>query len=113
MDPCKPGQVWDGKILPWDGERVFCNPPYGRGIGEWLAKGPEAELAVFLIPARTDTGWFHDHALKAKEIRFFRGRLKFSENHITPRDGSNAAPFPSMLVIYEANAEVSRRAESG
>ena len=101
MDPCVPGQVWDGKVLPWEGERVFCNPHYGRGMGEWLAKGEEADLAVFLIPARTDTSWFHDYALKAKEIRFFRGRLKFCENHVSPREGGDAAPFPSMLVIYE------------
>ena len=100
LDPCTPGQTWDGTAMPWAGRRVFCNPPYGRGMDKWLAKGPEADVAVFLIPARTDTAWFHDHALKAAEIRFFRGRLKFSENHVTPRDGQDAAPFPSMLVIY-------------
>jgi site-specific DNA-methyltransferase (adenine-specific) len=100
LDPCKPGQVWDGTEISWAGHRVFCNPPYGRTLGKWLAKGPDAEVAVFLVPARTDTAWFHDHALKADEIRFFRGRLKFSENHIAPRDDQDAAPFPSMLVIY-------------
>ena len=101
LDPCKPGQVWDGTEISWAGQRVFCNPPYGRGMEKWLAKGPEADVAVFLIPARTDTAWFHDHALKAAEIRFFRGRLKFVENHVSPRDGQDAAPFPSMLVIYK------------
>lgn len=105
LDPCRPDQVWDGVAISWEGERVFCNPPYGRSIGKWLAKGREAELAVFLLPARTDTAWFHDYALKADEIRFFRGRLKFSEKHITPRDGQNAAPFPSMLVIYRKGCE--------
>ena len=70
--------------ISWAGHRVFCNPPYGRTIGNWLAKGREADLAVFLIPSRTDTAWFHDYALKADEIRFFRGRLKFAENHVAP-----------------------------
>jgi hypothetical protein len=101
-DPCLPTSVWDGRYISWQGLRIFCNPPYGRGIAEWLAKGSEAELAVFLLPARTDTIWFHDYALKADEIRFFKGRLKFTENHVAPRDSfmGNAAPFPSMLVIY-------------
>ena len=102
LDPCKLGQVWDGCAMSWAGHRVFCNPPYGKGIANWLAKGREALLAVFLLPARTDTKWFHDHALKADEVRFFRGRLKFKENHIEPdMDHTNAAPFPSMLVIYK------------
>lgn len=113
LDPCAPGQLWDGRSISWAGQRVFCNPPYGKGIDKWLAKGPEAELAVYLLPARTDTRWFHDHALLADEIRFFRGRIKFVENHIVPDTGwsNNAAPFPSMLVIYRVakkdNAEVS------
>lgn len=97
MDPCPAGGLWDGTWIPWTGQRVFCNPPYGRKTGDWLAKGPEADLAVFLLPARTDTAWFHDHALAAQEIRFFRGRLSFADNHVGPK---GRAPFPSMLVIY-------------
>jgi len=102
LDPCTPGQTWDGREIAWTGQRVFCNPPYGRQLGTWLAKGQEADVAVFLVPARTDTGWFHDYALKAAEIRFFRGRLKFCENHVAPYKGwsGGGAPFPSMLVIY-------------
>jgi len=100
LDPCTPGQVWDGREISWAGHRVYCNPPYGRTVGAWLAKGPEAEISVFLLPARTDTAWFHDYALHADEIRFFRGRLKFAANHIAPRDDQDAAPFPSMLVIF-------------
>ena len=111
LDPCTPGQVWDGTEISWAGQRVFCNPPYGRGMEKWLAKGPEAEVAVFLIPARTDTAWFHDHALRADEIRFFRGRLKFAENHVSPRDGQDAAPFPSMLVIYRRQESPNARGE--
>lgn len=83
---------------------MFCNPPYGRDIATWLAKGPEALVAVFLLPARTDTKWFHDHALHAAEIRFFRGRLRFEQGRVTPREpwAGDAAPFPSMLVIYRS-----------
>jgi site-specific DNA-methyltransferase (adenine-specific) len=102
FDPCDSNSIWDGRELPWSGKRVFCNPPYGLGVSKWLAKGREAEVAVFLLPARTDTKWFHDYALKADEIRFFKGRLLFRDNHVEPRKsfGGSAAPFPSMLVIY-------------
>ena len=59
---------------------MFCNPPYGPEIAKFLARAGEAEVAVFLIPARTDTDGFHDLVLpKATEIRFIRGRLKFGE----------------------------------
>jgi site-specific DNA-methyltransferase (adenine-specific) len=96
FDPCPLDGQGDG-LLPlftaWRGKRVFCNPPYGPGIGDWLKRGLEAELAVFLLPARTDTRWFHEVALpNAREIRFLRGRLKFG-------GAKNSAPFPSMLVI--------------
>jgi hypothetical protein len=64
---------------------------------DWLERGLEAELAVFLIPARTDTRWFHEIVLAAaKEIRFIKGRLKFG-------DAKNSAPFPSMVVIFKTN----------
>ena len=97
FDPCPLHSSEDG-LLPlftsWKGRRVFCNPPYGPPITEWLKRADEAEIAVFLIPARTDTRWFHELVLpKAKEIRFFRGRLHFK--------GPYPAPFPSMLVIFE------------
>lgn len=81
------------------GRRVFCNPPYGRQIGKWVAKCAEESkkpntLVVMLIPARTDTAYFHDYIYKkTKEIRFIRGRLHFNES----RQG---APFPSMVVIF-------------
>lgn len=98
FDPCPIGGTQDGLsslFTPWTGKRVFCNPPYGPGLNKWLERGLEADLAVFLIPARTDTRWFHEVVLpKAKEIRFIKGRLKFG-------DAVNSAPFPSMLVIFE------------
>lgn len=98
FDPCPTNGTNNGLatlLTPWKGLRVFCNPPYGPGIGSWLARATEAELAVFLLPARTDTRWFHEHVLpKALEIRFIRGRLKFG-------DATNSAPFPSMIVVFK------------
>ena len=80
------------------GHCVFCNPPYGQAIGDWVAKcyyegTKENTVVVLLIPARTDTKYFHDYILHRSEIRFVRGRLKFG-------DGKNSAPFPSMVVIF-------------
>jgi site-specific DNA-methyltransferase (adenine-specific) len=78
---------------------VFCNPPYGREVGKWVEKSyKEAKkkntTVVMLIPARTDTRYFHDYIYhKAKEIRFIKGRLKFGK-------ATNAAPFPSMVVVF-------------
>ena len=83
----------DGLHRSWAGQRIYCNPPYGRGIGNWLAKAIEAELAVYLLPARTDTKWWHEYAMKANEIRFLRGRLKFG-------GAKTGAPFPSVVLIY-------------
>ena len=100
FDPCPLDGDGDG-LAPlfsdWSGKRVFCNPPYGPGIGEWLKRGLEADVAVYLIPARTDTRWFHEICLPhAKEIRFVKGRLKFG-------DAKNSAPFPSMVVVFCGN----------
>ena len=97
-DPCPIDGDSDGLatlLTPWMGKRVFCNPPYGPALAKWLERALEADLAVFLVPARTDTRWFHEIVLpKAKEIRFVRGRLRFG-------NAVNPAPFPSMIVIFE------------
>lgn len=97
FDPCPMQAEQDGLarlFTPWTGKRVFCNPPYHR-IGKWLERAEEADVAVYLIPARTDTRWFHNIVLpKAKEIRFIKGRLKFG-------GAKNSAPFPSMIVVFE------------
>jgi|SRR6185437_2540002 len=94
FDPCPFRSVFDGTAISWRGKRVFCNPPYGRGIPPFLAKAVEADIAVFLVPARTDTKWFHEIVLpKAKEVRFLRGRSYFE-------DGKRA-PFPVMLIVFE------------
>lgn len=100
FDPCPLGGDVDGTaplFSPWAGRRVFCNPPYSN-IRKFLDRALEADLAVFLIPARTDTRWFHDVCLPfAREIRFVRGRLKFG-------GAKTGAPFPSMIVVFEGDA---------
>lgn len=88
----------NGLLQDWGGCRVFCNPPYGSSIKDWVAKcyhegHKEETLVVLLIPARTDTTYFHDYIEHRAEIRFVRGRLKFG-------DSKTGAPFPSMVVIF-------------
>ena len=97
FDPCPLGSAQDGSKIAWKG-RVFCNPPYSD-IGGFIRRGlfhlanHDAELLVFLLPARTDMAWFHDYALGRAEIRFIRGRLKFG-------GATNSAPFPSMVCVW-------------
>lgn len=93
----------DGLKQSWKGERIFCNPPYGRVIYNWVQKCYTENiknnvLSVMLIPSRTDTKWFHEFIYKNPnaEIRFLKGRLKFGESN-------NSAPFPSMIVIFKVN----------
>ena len=89
----------DGLTKSWEGERVFCNPPYGRAIAAWVKKchdeAQKGTLVVMLIPARTDTTYFHDYIYHKAELRFIRGRLHFNE-------APQGAPFPSMVVIYNS-----------
>lgn len=80
----------------WGGQ-VWCNPPYGREIGKWVKACAEyGGPSVMLLPARTDTRWFHDYIYgnPRAEIRFIKGRLKFN-------DGDSPAPFPSMVVVFK------------
>ena len=88
----------DGLLQDWGNEVVFCNPPYGRQIKDWVKKAYEESqkdntTVVMLIPARTDTIYFHEYIYHKAEVRFIKGRLKFG-------DAKNAAPFPSMVVIF-------------
>jgi len=97
----------DGLSKDWGGETVFCNPPYGRQIGKWVKKcykeaAKDNTIVVMLIPARTDTRYFHDYIYKNHEIRFVKGRLKFVDskgNCFSP------APFPSMVVVMRKGAK--------
>ena len=86
----------------WSGNRVFLNPPYGRALKDWVKKAYEEgqkdnTMVVMLIPARTDTQYWHDYVMKADEIRFVRGRIKFG-------DETNSAPFPSAVVVFRQSA---------
>ena len=86
----------NGLTQRWQGV-CWMNPPYGRTIKKWMAKAlmsavEDGATVVCLVPARTDTAWWHDYAMKG-EIRFIRGRLKFG-------DAVNSAPFPSAVVIF-------------
>jgi site-specific DNA-methyltransferase (adenine-specific) len=70
----------DGLSKDWTDERVFCNPPYGREISKWVKKcSEEKALCVMLIPARTDTRYFHDYIYNKPDVdlTFLKGRLKF------------------------------------
>ena len=86
----------DGLAQDWGTHLVFMNPPYGKAIGAWVKKAYDASQrgakVVCLVPARTDTAWWHDYAAKG-EVRFIRGRLKFG-------DAKNSAPFPSAVVVF-------------
>lgn len=87
----------DGLTKNWGGYTVFCNPPYSQ-IAKWVEKCyregcKDKTTVVMLIPSRTDTRYFHDYILNRAEIRFIKGRLKFS-------DSKTGAPFPSMIVIF-------------
>ena len=99
----------DGLSSPWNlagGGAVFCNPPYGRKIGQWVRKAYEeakrGTTVVLLIPARTDTTYFHDYIYGKAEIRFIRGRLRFTDEE---GNAYAPAPFPSMVVIYNSGKE--------
>lgn len=85
----------NGLVQQWEGV-CWMNPPYGRVIGQWMKKAYESSLlgatVVCLVPARTDTRWWHDYAMKG-EITFIKGRLKFGGS-------KNPAPFPSAVVVF-------------
>jgi site-specific DNA-methyltransferase (adenine-specific) len=91
----------DGLSVDWKrGEVIFMNPPYGREIRKWVKKAfYESEYCrntiVCLLPSRTDTKWWHEYCMQADEIRYIKGRLKFSNSN-------NSAPFPSAIVIFRA-----------
>lgn len=85
----------DGLNKKWI-ENCWMNPPYGKEIKKWMQRAYESSLrgavVVCLVPARTDTSWWHEYAIKG-EIRFIRGRLKFGNS-------KNSAPFPSAIVVF-------------
>ncbi|GHV44810.1 DNA N-6-adenine-methyltransferase of bacteriophage [Synergistales bacterium] len=99
----------DGLLQPWNGV-CWMNPPYGHEISQWLKKAYESSLedgavVVCLLPARTDTKWWHEYVIAhAERVEFLRGRLRFS--------GKNPAPFPSALVIFGRSSLQNEEANS-
>jgi phage N-6-adenine-methyltransferase len=113
----------DGLAQAWAPHTTFMNPPYRKpehickpnckkktcakrgyhndayipGTGDWIKKAYEeaqkGATVVALIPARTDTEFWHDYVMKAAEIRLVKGRLSFG-------DGTDSAPFPSAVVVF-------------
>ena len=125
LDPCSPtadrrrapvkAKVYftaddDGLTVPWFGT-VFMNPPYGRELRHWVKKGRDevdhgnAHTVVALIPARTDTTWWHDYIASQADVIFLRGRLSFGQ-------AGQSAPFPSALVIWSQRDELLSRLAS-
>jgi phage N-6-adenine-methyltransferase len=112
LDPCATPQnakcskfftrEQDGLAQSWDYQNVFMNPPYGAVIGEWMRKAFESArngaLVVCLVPARTDTDWWHRYAMRG-EVRLLKGRLKFG-------DAKSCAPFPSAVVLFRPTGHV-------
>ena len=102
FDPCPLNEnpEFDGLQIEW-GSSTFVNPPYSK-ISDWCKKAYEealkGKLIVMLIPSRTDTRYWHDYIMKASEIRFIKGRLKFG-------DSKNSAPFPSAIIIFKATKQ--------
>ena len=88
----------NGLEQDWHPHICWMNPPYGREIKHWVKKAYEESLkgavVVCLLPARTDTSWWHDYVMKSNDIRFIRGRLKFGNSQ-------NSAPFPSAVVVFK------------
>ena len=92
----------DGLNRDWSKNVVFMNPPYGRGIKHWIKKAYEEgqkpnTIVVCLIPSRTDTKYWHEYCMKAWNIHFVKGRLKFKNENA----GNNSAPFPSAVIVFK------------
>ena len=106
LDPCSDGvnakcksfftKAEDGLTKEWEGS-IFMNPPYGRGIEKWMEKALNSSkagaLVCCLVPARTDTRWWHNYAMKG-EVRLLSKRLTF-------KGANNKAPFPCAIVIFK------------
>lgn len=126
LDPCASDQnakcaryftvADDGLARRWQGS-VFMNPPYGRGIGDWVAKAwreaRKGATVVCLIPARCDTEYWHDYVMQASEIRFIRGRIHFDSERQRAREANGEsvahnAPFPSAVVVFSPTDDALR-----
>jgi site-specific DNA-methyltransferase (adenine-specific) len=96
----------DALTQSWGNHRVWLNPPYGARTGtlqQWVRKAHQESTSgatvVMLVPARTNTNWFHDICLAHGEIRFIRGRPKFSGM-------PHGLPQPLCVVIFRPEAKI-------
>ena len=93
----------DGLRQSWAGEVCWCNPPYGREVGAWVEKAAHemtrTKLIAVLLPARTDTAWWHDYVAPFASIDFLRGRVRFV-------GADSSAPFPSAVAIYGIGTKI-------
>ena len=115
FDPCPyPRPTWDGLTVDWlSYEKIFCNPPYDN-IKTWAkkchktlteAKVNNQSIEIhLLIPARTDTKYFHDYIYEHADLKFIKGRLKF-RNLTNISKKTTSAPFPSMICVYKYDAK--------
>jgi site-specific DNA-methyltransferase (adenine-specific) len=98
----------DGLAQDWGSEICWMNPPYGREVRAWMKAAYESSLdgatVVCLVPARTDTEWWHEYAEEAAERRFIKGRVPF----VRTDGGRNRAPFPSVIVVFRPATAVQR-----
>ena len=95
----------DGLSKDWGGETVFVNPPYGKELKHWVKKSYEESrkantTVVLLVPARTDTKYFHNYMMKSSELHFIKGRLKFENDN----KEKNSAPFPSVVAVFKTTS---------
>lgn len=103
----------DGLSKPWY-DATFVNPPYGRIVNKWLEKAvtetKRGVTSVFLLPARVDTQWFHSYIYQKKnvELRFIKGRLKFTapKHYDNLKYNDLSAPFPSLIAIFRPVSEI-------
>lgn len=90
-------RLTNGLSQSWSSDVCWMNPPYGREIGRWVQKAHvesvKGATVVCLLPARTDTAWWHDYVIPHAKVTFIRGRLKFG-------NATNSAPFPSAVAVF-------------
>jgi phage N-6-adenine-methyltransferase len=96
-DALRPEKEWG---LGAATDSAWLNPPYGRGVGDWVEKAylesRKGLTVVVLLFARTDTKWWHEYAMKAAEIRFIKGRLRFLQDG----EQRGTAAAPSCVLVF-------------